>query len=438
MKRVALFGLLALALPRTARGGNDDEIIQGNDAALSAGAVTAIVRDGSGIWYNPAGLALADSDKLDVSANAFVVRIYKAPGLLTSGDLIANTETVPEYVVAPAAVTFVRNLGSNLSAGLGIFVTKASDLALRANLLVPSEGGDTAWLLALSRRSNLYHAGLGIGWAPDPRLRIGATAFAVYESGSASTLFGGGLVSAEDATAFRTVSIVSNSSRIGLRVAGGVQWDVTEQVAVGLTVLSQGVVIQSSVGSTDLASDLAPGVGGSFFAAVPDRDEPRFAPFAPYRVRAGAAWHDEAGSFLSVDVDYQTRLIQAELGVSRLPVWNVRVGGRYNLNEVLALGLGVFSDRNSDPPPEAFGQGAIDLYGLTAGITWRSSLVLKGERGDLPLTFATTLAGRYAYGRGDFLGLEVFSYGQDPAFTFVRSQLAIHEMTFHLGSAIQF
>lgn len=437
MRALALLGPLALLLATNAQAGNDDEIIQGNDAALSAGAVTAVVRDGSGIWYNPAGLALADSDKLDVSANAFVVRVYRAPGLLTSGDLIADTESVPEYVVAPAAVTFVRNLGANLSAGLGIFVTKASDLSLRANLLVPAPTGDTAWLLALSRRSNLYHAGLGIGWAPDPRLRVGATVFAVYESAAGSTLFGGGLVSAEDATAFRSESLIANSSRIGLRVSGGVQWDVTDHLAVGLTVLSQGLVLESTFGSTQLASSLVGNEGG-FFAAVPERAEPRFAAFAPYRVRGGIAWQAD-GSFVAIDVDYQTRLDRPELNVSRLPVYNFRIGGRYNLNELLAIGAGVFSDRNADPPPRAFGEGTVDLYGVTAGLTWRSSLVLKGERGDLPLTFATTLAGRYAYGRGDFLGLEVYSYGQaNPPFSFVLSQLAIHELTFHLGSAIQF
>jgi long-subunit fatty acid transport protein len=438
IRRLVVVSALLVALPARVQAGNDDELIQGNDAAMSAGAITAIVRDGSGIWYNPAGLALATSDKLDVSANAFVVRVYRAPQLLSSGDVLANTDAVPEYVVAPAAVTFVRSLGPNLAAGVGIFVTKASDLSLRANLQVPGPLGDTAWLLALSRRVNLYHAGLGVGWAIDPRLRVGATLFAVYQSGSGTAELAGGLVSSEDASAFSTEVQLSNSSRIGLRFSAGAQWDVTDHLRLGVSVLSQGVVLASSFGSTIVNSNYASGSGGAFFAAIPEREEPFFGAFAPYRVRAGVAWVD-GESVVSFDADYQTRLQRDQLAVDRLPVWNLRLGGRYPLSEDFTIGAGLFTDRDSNPAPVAFGDASIDLYGLTAGLTWKSTLKLKGDSGEIPMTFATTLAGRYAYGRGDFVSLEVFAFGAvDPPFQLVRTQLSVHEATFHLGSALQF
>ena len=77
---------LAMLHTARARAGNDDGVLVGNDAAVMAGAVTATVVDGSALWYNPAGLAAARVDTVDVSGSAFVLRSYDAKGLLSGAD----------------------------------------------------------------------------------------------------------------------------------------------------------------------------------------------------------------------------------------------------------------------------------------------------------------------------------------------------------------
>jgi hypothetical protein len=53
---------LTASLP--ARAGNDDEIFVGNQAAMTAGAVSATISDSSPTWYNPAGLGAVALDRV--------------------------------------------------------------------------------------------------------------------------------------------------------------------------------------------------------------------------------------------------------------------------------------------------------------------------------------------------------------------------------------
>ncbi len=66
--------LLTLSATHVAFAGNDDENLLGTEAALTGGAVTATVSDGSAVYYNPAGIAAGTQDKLDVSGSAYTAR----------------------------------------------------------------------------------------------------------------------------------------------------------------------------------------------------------------------------------------------------------------------------------------------------------------------------------------------------------------------------
>ena len=54
-----------------ARGeqGNNEGILVGGHAALTGGAVTATIADGSAAWYNPAGLAKMARQSFDLNAS---------------------------------------------------------------------------------------------------------------------------------------------------------------------------------------------------------------------------------------------------------------------------------------------------------------------------------------------------------------------------------
>src|SRR5258707_9243792 len=75
--RGAVAAASALGGPATA--GNEDSFLFGDQAALVAGAVVATTKNTASIWYNPAGLALNDRGRIELSGTAFTLRDRPIP-----------------------------------------------------------------------------------------------------------------------------------------------------------------------------------------------------------------------------------------------------------------------------------------------------------------------------------------------------------------------
>ena len=147
---------------------------------------------------------------------------------------------------------------------------------------------------------------------------------------------------------------------------------------------------------------------------------------SPARFRAGVAYRLDEG-WLSVDGDVSTPLVM-EYAEDREWNYNLRAGGVLPLSPHLQVGAGVFTDRS--PSRET----PVDFYGATAGIRIGEDHVVEGTR---QLTFATTLAGRYAYGTGEMLGASVPTEDVDdwgPTGVRVR----YHEMSLVIGGTVYF
>ena len=81
-------GIAALALiaaSRTAAAGNEEAVLFGAHAELTAGAVTATTHDGCALWYNPAGLAGADTASPEPELLSNFARLLGFGILLTVG-----------------------------------------------------------------------------------------------------------------------------------------------------------------------------------------------------------------------------------------------------------------------------------------------------------------------------------------------------------------
>ena len=148
----------------------------------------------------------------------------------------------------------------------------------------------------------------------------------------------------------------------------------------------------------------------------------------PLLVRGGLAYKMDRG-WLGVDVDMAMSLDRDEEVASRDFRWNLHVGGMYELSNTIALGAGVFSDRN---PERVLG---VDYYGLSFGGRFTSSHALEQ---DGEIVFVTTLGARYAYGSGDFAGIQVPDFDAGTGFERSVGKSRNHELSLNLGSAVRF
>ena len=182
---IALFAV-ALLSASTARAGNDDGVLLGNEAAMTGGAVAAVTSDGSAVWYNPAGIAAARRSSVDVNGSIFMLRGAEEWGLLqaTSGE--RNNGGYLSLINIPSAVTLVRRVDDRVNLAIGLFATQLVRNTTRANVDAMSATSAASWALTSVDNRTRYHAGGALGYRVDDRLRIGFNVFFVYNEASSS------------------------------------------------------------------------------------------------------------------------------------------------------------------------------------------------------------------------------------------------------------
>ncbi|HEX6243807.1 MAG TPA: hypothetical protein VFZ61_22990, partial [Polyangiales bacterium] len=157
--------------------------------------------------------------------------------------------------------------------------------------------------------------------------------------------------------------------------------------------------------------------------------------FSPLRARFGLAYFLPNGGVATVDADFQPALRNRELDMDRKVTWNMRAGIRIPFLEHYAAGLGLFTDRSPEKGLPS-GAGPVDFYGLSLGMQYWNARKLDESEPQSRLTFATTIAVRYAHGAGKVEGTHIdVDTGEvsSPA-----RKIAVDEVALHLGSALYF
>ncbi|MEC7526006.1 MAG: hypothetical protein VYE22_39355 [Myxococcota bacterium] len=433
----ALLG--SLALPGVAHAGNGDGILVGNEAAMTGGAVSAVVRDGSGTWYNPAGLASIDRGAVDVNGSALMVRAAEEGGLISSTTGEANDGGYLELLSIPSAATIARLLEPGVAIAFGIFAPRFGSHTTRTGLDADSGPNRARWTLSSSEFRATYHAGGALGLRISDQLRFGVSLFGVYRESSSSFQSSGAFELGDGRTRVRSQGGIVQVRSFGVELGLGVQWEPHPGVIIGLTGRSPGLELITQIRATETALDLTVSDGAPDMLDFRPEDaetlDPAFTVLTTGRFNLSFAHRFDRG-WVAAELDVQLPRELEPLPRRRF-VWNVRAGGRYEVDERLGIGAGFFTDLSEGEPIEGLGQTQVDFVGWTAGFEYRTPHTLGEEEDASTLVFSTTAALRYAIGWGQVGGLR-FDPNNGTARETFPVGTTIHELGLHIGSALYF
>ena len=401
---------------------NYDNALVGLVEAVEGGAYLARTHDASASFYNPAGLAAAETF-LTASASGFVWSQLKSQALGQSTSH-SRIETSPGFLAVVVGSPFLKADVVRV----GFCVTNAvswSPAGIDEVLEAPAGSGQRLTYSSKVGFSTVVPT-LSVGYKLAPTVRLGAGVGLAHTAYSDTETFSGGLPISGSGTRF--ISVLRASGDIyHVALSAGLQWDAAEQFTVGAVVRAPGLRVAS--GSLVTYESMTQ-VGGLTTTASFRDDSGAFQYKLPLEVSAGLAYrvgpfeaeidiryHASAGQYTfyrsARPMQVTTQNPDGSISQSTQPfdevvystrsVANVAMGASYRLGKALTFHAGFF---NSSSP---IGNAALtpfqqaDLYGGTVGAAllgehWSGSLGLALELGTStsvgssdPAHLATTL-----------------------------------------------
>ncbi len=382
LARGGLAGALALAF-LCGRARADESrfrpYLVGGRAAGMGGAFTALADDGSGPWYNPAGIAFVRRSQLSIAASAYGLVSGSFRDALGEGHdfRYRGLNTFPSVTAGVWKLTGPEAVQGGVIS-LGVFMPDAVDIDDRDRV------GSAQDAFFYSEKTHTIWGGLTYAHRLG-RLGIGATAFVLYGTRVVQEDLTGS--NPADPTQFTTLSGRTDESTLGVAGAVGVRWEATEALSLGLSLYSPAV----GGGRRRVFLKAAVGAGGPGpLVEVVNEGALRTTLSHPLRLQAGLAWVSGPLTLAADLVFLGSRQVhdnsdrQAEgldQRVERTAVVDGSVGLELLVGDRYALRAGLFSDLSTSPRPVAFDAEAnpnptytshVDRYGATLSVGFRT------------------------------------------------------------------
>jgi len=434
---------LALLLGTSAlRAGNDDEVFVGNRAAMMGGAVAAVVRDGSAAWYNPAGLGGVERHQIDASASVYTLRMYSAPGYLSSVEGEREDASVREFFSVPSQVAYERRLTPGWGLGLAYFAPKSSNLLLREQLTTGDPVDGSRWQLTLAQTEIQHRLVAALAYELPSGLRLGASLLGGYETGVTSVAVFGAVTTAQQVSRTVSSSALGTFSRATLELGLGAQLEVTKEL--NLAVFGRSPTVQlRRVGDSHFSTAEArqPAGQGPELSGMADRInlDDGLALVRAGRVGFGLAYRVNDACLFSADADVQPAFSNAQADVAREAVFNARMGAYYQVRSALGVGAGLFTDRSPDRLESGEISTTGDFYGGSLGIELGERHFLHELERARSIIFSTVIALRYAHSAARTTRIIVSpSPEATELFQSTPGDMTVHELSLYLGTGFAF
>jgi hypothetical protein len=368
---------------------NYDRVAIGQNEALEGGAYVARTGDAGSNWYNPAGLVQVDKVSLNAAASGYEVTATTLEGLGTETSRTRFTP-VGRYFGLVVGNPIVKNRNVRLGISFSRPVGWDPGIIESAVTFSPASGGTEilGFNSLVSFSTSMPSAGVGIRLSN--QLRVGASAtFAVTNLGVSQLLTDRYLLGTSYAALDRIVTIDASTKQFIF--AGGIQWEPTTHLRVGLQARSPGLVVG---GSANLVYERAQfGTGGTDDLIFRDQNA-TFRYKYPLNLIGGVAWVDSSWA-LEVNARYHGSVAEYDLLSSELTgqrvvipplsdpvvsrptftpvvqearaIVNLAIGGSLRVSRSVRLHAGFFADQSPIENTETTIFRSIDLTGGSIG-----------------------------------------------------------------------
>jgi hypothetical protein len=347
---------------------------------------------------------------------------------------IDQSLTASDWSTVPSVAAYGYRVSPRLGVAFGVWIPVSASLSLVSTVHsagpLPDSGVqvDYTQQIAITQRTESSYFGAAAGFALRPGLRVGASAFLVYDRVEQFLdVFAGALTTSTQSGATASASVRGTPSQLAARLGLGVQWDVAPSWTIAAAVKTPALVLRPLGGFTTVvqSATVLPGTPPSIefmqgSTSVTGSDE-------PWRVALGTAVG--AGSTnVRAELDWQAPR------AGRTGVVNGRVGLLRAATPDLSWGAGIFTDRSRELVRS--GSISVDFYGVAAGVDYRPPPVRSARPPGATWDVRTSLAVRYAAGWGEVQRLQANPFGATPAPS--SSDVFAHSLAVNLGALLQF
>lgn len=445
---LARIAFVAIASGVATARASDGQPLLGNEAAIAAGAVIASGKTVGMTWYNPAGLAQVRRGRVEISTEAFAYRVLTVErGMSTSlPDRTAGvTLRSRELVVVPGASVWAFRVAKRATAAISVFVPRFDAYDIAAFDRDRNRRVELAQQLGVQHGERRYQVGPSIAWEITPSLRIGASAFVVYDRIARATRVAAWAFDSElGHERFVTNEVSESIQSWGGELVAGLQWAPVRNAAVGFAIRSGPVWLTQRTTSSGIGSqggtDAAGNTRGDIDFIALDAGVAR--PRDPIQLDAGVAYRVGRAT-IEIDGAFGPGR-SGDVDLARRPTLALRAGTTMRVGKEILLGGGVHATRGTTVIADDLLDFAATSWGLGLGGQWRHGLILGSRERAPTLVFTPTIALHYTQSRGTAGRLRVDLTRIDQIDRDVEviagapGAMRRHHLGLHIGSGLEF
>ena len=359
-------GLLSIIKPQGALADQQhyNNVITGERAQGMGGAYTGVSDDASGVYYNPAGLAFAQSNDISGSANAFYSKTVTYKKAIYGSDWVEESGgTFAPFFGA------LQKLDSVLPGLVGGFAYYTIDTQLTdQDKTIAGVEKIAYYHRAANQRYSTWVGAAALGYRVSPSLGIGFS-FGYKKIDELTQISQNLLLT--DSSAYLMLSDRFRLTGHGVEFGLGLQWAPAPKLAIGLMARSGQYASQK----LEFVRDQIEITSGSISKAQPFRSTSSN-PLGsmPLEIRTGVAYFASPSLLITSDVDWHDEVTDAAISsLKKESVMNIALGTEYFVTPSLPVRFGIFTNNDATKDVEA-GKAAqddhIDYLGSSLFFAW--------------------------------------------------------------------